>query len=127
MSGRTVIIQASPSYRWPLAEFKNSHIPEASRGCGCHISSLKNSASRTALLKWKKNAKATGYEIQYSTSSKFKSAKTVSITKNSTVSKKLTKLTRKKTYYVRIRCYKKAGSTNYYSAWSAASKVKIAK
>lgn len=73
---------------------------------------------------WKKQAtQTTGYEIQYSTSSKFTSPKTVAITKNSTVSKKITKLTAKKKYYVRIRTYKTVSGTKYYSSWSASKYV----
>lgn len=50
--------------------------------------------------------------------------KTVTISKNSTTSSKITKLTSKKTYYIRIRTYKtvKYGgkSVKLYSAWSKA-------
>ena len=49
------------------------------------ISSL--TAGKTFTVKYKKQTFGTGYEIQYSTSKKFKSAKTVKITKNKTVSK----------------------------------------
>lgn len=73
---------------------------------------------------WKKNTKqVTGYQIQYSTSKKFKNAKTVTVKKNTTVKKSITKLSGKKKYYVRIRTYKtvKIGkkSQNLYSAWSS--------
>ena len=43
-----------------------------------------------------KATQTTGYQIQYSTSSKFKGAKTVTITKNKTTSKKISKLKAKK-------------------------------
>jgi len=75
-------------------------------------------------VKWKKqNAQATGYQIQYSTFSNFKSAKTVTISKNKTTSKSITKLKAKKKYYVRIRTYKTVGNTKYYSSWSKAKAV----
>ena len=71
----------------------------------------------------------TGYEIQYSTSSKFKEAKTVAVTKNKTISKTITKLTSKKKYYVRIRTYKSVKvsgkTTKIYSDWSKVKSVKI--
>ena len=78
-------------------------------------------ASKAITVKWKKYAtQTTGYEIQYATDSKFtKNKKTVAITKNSTTSKKLTKLTGKKKYYVRIRTYKTVSGKKYYSSWSA--------
>lgn len=76
--------------------------------------------------KWIKQAKqTTGYQLQYSTSSTFKSGnKSVLITKNSTVSKKVTKLKAKKKYYVRVRTYKTVDGTKIYSDWSAKKSVK---
>ena len=87
-------------------------------------------SKNTVTVKWRKQTKQTaGYEIQYSTSSKFtkKTTKTVKVTKNSTTSKKITKLKAKKKYYVRIRTYQtvKVGkkSTKIYSGWSKAKTV----
>jgi predicted RNA-binding Zn-ribbon protein involved in translation (DUF1610 family) len=82
-------------------------------------------ASKGFTAKWSKlTTQTTGYEIQYATDSKFtKNKKTVTITKNSTTSKKVTKLTAKKKYYVRIRTYKTVSGTKYYSAWSASKTV----
>jgi Leucine-rich repeat (LRR) protein len=94
---------------------------------GTSLTSAKNSASKKATIKWKKNAKATGYQIQYSTSSKFADENTVTVKNAATVSKTISKLTKGKTYYVRIRAYKKVGSKTYYSAWSASKKVKVSK
>lgn len=61
---------------------------------------------------------STGYEIQYSTSKKFKSAKKVTIKSYKTSTTTLKKLKAKKTYYVRVRTYKTVGKTKYYSNWS---------
>ena len=69
------------------------------------------------------SAQADGYQIQYATSSKFSSAKTVTIAKNSTVSKKVTKLTAKKKYYVRVRTYRTVSGKKYYSGWSKTKSV----
>ena len=91
------------------------------------ISSLANSAAGKMTVKWAKNAKATGYQVQYSTSSTFDSYKTVTITSNTTVSKVIASLTKGKTYYVRIRSYKKLDSVNYYSMWSAVKSLKLTK
>lgn len=71
----------------------------------------------------KNKTQTTGYQIQYSTSSTFKSAKTVTVSKNETTNKTISKLKAKKKYYVRIRTYKKIGSAYYYSAWSKAKTV----
>ena len=77
---------------------------------------------------WKKQTtQTTGYQVQYSTSSKFKSAKTVTISKNKTTSKSVSKLSAKKKYYVRVRTYKtvKVNGKNVklYSGWSKAKSV----
>lgn len=80
--------------------------------------------SKGFTVKWKKEkTQTTGYQIQYSTSSTFKSAKTVTVSRNVTTNKKISKLKAKKKYYVRIRTYKKVGSAKYYSSWSRAKKV----
>ena len=83
--------------------------------------------------KWKKQStQTTGYQLQYSTSSKFKKGtKTVNISKNKTTSKSVRKLYAKKKYYVRVRTYKtvKFGGKNIklYSGWSKAKAVKTKK
>ena len=92
------------------------------------ISSATNSAASKMTVKWDKNAKATGYQIQYCPDKTFKTGnKSVSITSASTVSKVIGSLAKCKTYYVRIRTYKTAGSTKYFSAWSSVKSVKISK
>ncbi len=85
-------------------------------------------------VKWKKQASQTsGYEIAYSTSSKFpkKNTKTVTVKKSKPTSKTISKLKAKKKYYVRIRTYKTAKvngkSTRIYSVWSKVKTVKTKK
>lgn len=80
-------------------------------------------AKKGFTVKWKKQTRQTnGYQIQYATKKNFKKAKTVTVSKNKTTSQKITKLTAKKEYYVRIRTYKtvkvKGKSTKLYSGWS---------
>jgi hypothetical protein len=80
--------------------------------------------SKGFTVKWSKQAtQTTGYQIQYSTSSSFKNAKTVNVGKNSTTSKAISKLASKKKYYVRVRTYKTVSGKNYYSSWSKAKSV----
>ncbi|MFR5875311.1 MAG: fibronectin type III domain-containing protein [Eubacterium sp.] len=69
-------------------------------------------------VSWKKTSGITGYQIQYSTSSKFKNSKTSTVTKNSTTSKTISKLKDSKKYYVRLRAYKTVNGKKYYSSWS---------
>ena len=75
-------------------------------------------------VSWKKDSKADGYQIQYSTSSKFKNAKTVSCSKK-TVKTTIKKLKSGKKYYVRIRAYKKIGNKKYYGSYSKVKSVKV--
>ena len=92
------------------------------------VSSVTNSAASKMTVKWGKNAKANGYQIQYSTDKAFKSGnKAVTVTGASTVYKVIGSLTKGKTYYVRIRTYKTVGSAKYWSVWSSARSVKISK
>ena len=83
------------------------------------------------IVKWKKQstkmskARITGYQIQYSTNSKFKSGnKTVTSNGYSKVSQKISGLKGKKKYYVRVRTYMTVGGKKYYSAWSKTKAVR---
>ena len=91
---------------------------------GTSLSGL-TAKSKGFTVKWKKQtAQTTGYEVQYSTDKNFKKGlKTATVTKNSTVSKAISKLTAKKKYYVRIRTYKTVSGKKYYSTWSSAKSV----
>lgn len=83
------------------------------------LSSKTNSIS----VKWKKKSNITGYQIQYSTNSNYKSAKTIKIKSSKTTSKTISKLKSGKRYYVRIRTYKTVKSKNHYSSWSKSKNI----
>lgn len=85
------------------------------------ISKLKT-GSKYITAYWGKKT-GTGYEVQIATNSKFTKAKTYTITSYKTTSKKITKLKKGKTYYVRVRAYKTYGST-LKGDWSTAKKIK---
>lgn len=80
--------------------------------------------------KWSKQsakmnkARITGYQVQYSLKKNFKSAKTVTVKGYAKTSKEISKLKKKKTYYVRVRTYMKSGGSTYYSTWSSRKSVK---
>ena len=84
---------------------------------------------RALTLKWKKAASVSGYQIQYSTSSTFSGAKTVTAKGAATLAKTITGLSAGKTYYVRIRSYKATTFNNQslyiYSGWNYAKAVKV--
>lgn len=75
-------------------------------------------AKKSLKVIWKKIKGVSGYQIQYSKSSKFKKAKKITIKKAKTTSKVIKKLKTKKKYYVRIRTYVTVNGTKKYSDWS---------
>lgn len=95
------------------------------------VSSLKSRKKTEMTVTWKKDTKATGYQIQYSTNSKMKSAKTVRIKKNTTYKQTIKKLKKGKKYYVRVRSYKtvkvNGKSVTVYGSWSKVKSVKVRK
>ena len=91
------------------------------------ISSL-SVKENTVTVKWKKKSKIKGYQIQYSTDSKFKkNKKSIKIKKAKTTSKKISNLKESKKYYFRIRTYKSSNKKTRYSKWSKVKSVKTQK
>ncbi len=92
------------------------------------IKSLKNIKGKKVVLKLKKKVQnASGYEIRYSTKKNMKSYKKIMMKANSKLTKNISKLKKGKTYYFKVRAYKKVNETTYYSKWSSQKKVKIKK
>ena len=92
------------------------------------VPALKSSKSRQMTVSWKKDTRATGYQIMYSTDKKFrKNVKTVNIKKYKTIHCTVKKLARNKRYYVRVRSYKKVSGGKLYGSWSSTKNVKIKK
>lgn len=78
-------------------------------------------SSKAFKVSYKKITGATGYQIQYSTNSKFNSA---SSKKTTSLSKSVTGLKANKKYYVRVRAYRtEKGKGTVYSSWSSAKSV----
>ncbi len=74
---------------------------------------------------YKKVSGATSYKVTYSTSKKFKKAKTATVKSGKTVKKTISKLKSKKTYYVKVCAVKKVSGKFYTGKWSAAKSVKV--
>ncbi len=86
--------------------------------------SLKTFRGRKLKVSWKRDGRATGYQVQYCTSRAFKKGvKTITISKNKTLTKTIPKLARGKRYYVRVRAYKSVKvnkkTQKLYGAWSS--------
>ena len=88
------------------------------------IKSAKNVKGKSVQLKLSGSVNGSGYKIQYGTSRKFKGAKTVTAKGSTTTIKKLKA---KKTYYIRVRIYKKISGKTYYGKWSSIKIVKVKK
>lgn len=80
-------------------------------------------SNKKAVLKWKKVSGASGYLIYRSTSKDgtYKCVNSLSSKKTKYTSKKLAK---GKTYYYKIRAYRKVGGKRVYSPYTAARQVK---
>ncbi len=82
------------------------------------VKSAKTAKGRKLTVKWAKDKRASGYQVQISTDKKFKkNLKSKSLPQ---ISCTFTKLKTGKKYYARIRSYKKSGKEKLYSAWSKA-------
>lgn len=90
-------------------------------------SSVTNSAAGSLKVICSRNAKVSGYQIQYALNAKFTGAKTVTAAGYKTTTKAITKLKKNKKYYVRVRGYKKVKGVIYYSSWSAAKSAVVKK
>ena len=111
------------------------HIDAAKSAYGSYSADVKTYAAKSTIkkltkakkaftVKFDKHVNADGYQIQYSLKKSMKSAKTLKKAGASKVSYKVKKLKKKKTYYVRVRSYKKVDGKMMYGTWSKVSKVK---
>ncbi|MBR0456222.1 MAG: L,D-transpeptidase [Firmicutes bacterium] len=91
------------------------------------ITSLSKAGSKKFKVKYKKITKQiTGYQIKYSTSSKFsKNCKSTTVKGYKNINKTI-KVPKKGTYYVKVRVYKITDKGyKYYSSWSAVKKIRV--
>ena len=91
------------------------------------LSTVKNSGKQAVTVSWKKNEKASGYQVQYGQGSQLKDKKSVTISKAKTTKTTVKKLKKGKTYYFRVRSYRTVSGQKEYSAWSAKRAVIVKK
>lgn len=122
--GRAVItITAEATDRYNAASRKITITVKPKRTTLRKVSSTKK---RTLKMQWKRDAKATGYQIVTARNKTFKKGKrSVLIRKNKTVSKTLKNLKSKKRYYCKIRAYKQVGKTKIYGAYSKTKQIRV--
>ena len=126
VGGKKFCVWSIPTAKYRFYETKSFKINPK----GTSLKTLKK-AKKAFTATWTKQAakmstsRITGYQIMYATNKAFtKGKKTVTVKGYATTSKKIKKLKKKKTYYVKIRTYKKVGKITYYSAWSKVKTVK---
>ena len=104
-----------------IANISSVSVLADSKPATTQITSLK-SGVKSFTVKWNKK-NVDGYQIMYSTSSKFKNSKKKTINKGTTTSKKISKLKAKKKYYVKVRTFKGNDDKRKYSSWSKVKSV----
>lgn len=90
------------------------------------LTSAKKTSKKGQLkIKWKKVSGATGYQVYAAQNKGFtKKVKKATIKSGNSTNTTLKGLTKKKTYYVRIRATKKIAGKTYYGSWSTVKKTK---
>lgn len=86
-----------------------------------------NGSAGKLTFAWEQNKKSSGYQVQCATKKNFKKPKVQNIKGKDMTITTLSSLKAGKSYYIRVRAYKKVGSKKYYAPWSATKKVRIKK
>lgn len=90
------------------------------------IVSVKKQKKNKALVKWKKVSGAKGYMVTYALDKKFKKGKKTVTVASKYSSKKLTKLKKRKVYYIKVQAYKlDSAKKRIYGKCAKIKKVKI--
>lgn len=90
-----------------------------------YLYSYCTTGKRSLKLYWSTVSGASGYQIRYSRSKSMSwNVKTKKVSGQSSEQKIITKLSRRKVYYVQIRAYKKLNGKLVYGKWSAKKKLK---
>lgn len=90
------------------------------------VKKVKSKKKKRLTVYWKRDSKATGYQVVIAQNKKFKKGKkTANISKNKTTSKTFKRLKSKKKYYAKVRAYKVIDGKKYYGAYSKIKSVKV--
>lgn len=122
----TITIKSAASKNYNAAKNKQVKITVTPKKVS--LSSVTSKKKAQITVKWKRDTKATGYQIVYSTKKNFKGAKTITIKSNKTTSKTITsKLVKGKKYYVKVRAYKTVNGKKITGPYSTAKSVTVKK
>lgn len=86
---------------------------------------VKKTGKKKLKVSWKQITGQDGYEVQYALNKSFTKSKKTKNYGRKTHDVTLKGLKSKKTYYVRVRAYKKNGTKNVYGSWSVVKKTKV--
>ncbi len=116
----------SAAGKWILGEYntRSGKVTDTNKPAKVKSLKLKNQKGKKVKVTFKKIDGAAGYQVKYSTSKKFKNAKTKNTTKTSYTIKKLKK---GKKYYVKVRAYNIVDGKKVYGSYSSVKKIKIKK
>lgn len=89
------------------------------------LRTVKSPAKKIITAKWKKDKTITGYQFYMSTNKSFKTGTLAREYKSNKTQFKIFEWKSKKTYYLKMRSYKKVGGKKIYSDWSSVRKVKV--
>jgi hypothetical protein len=113
----TVVITGKNGYAGTLEKtFKI--IPTAEKITGIH-----SPGTKQIRVAWSKNSQATGYQILYSSKSNFSTYGKVSVAKTETAKTITKSIVSGRTYYVKVRAFKKVGGKPYFGKFSAVKTV----
>lgn len=116
----TITAPATAAYESVQKKITITVIPKKVR-----LKKISSSGRGTLSVTWKKDRTVTGYQMQYSAKKKFGRKQKIYRLKKSKIRMKRVGLITGKTYYVRMRGYKKVGKIIYYGAWSRKKKIRI--
>ena len=91
------------------------------------IKKIKVKNKKQAVVYWTKSAKATGVQLQYSSTRTFKKGTTKSVKVTRYNYRTIKRLLANKKYYVRVRSYASSADGTVYSAWSSIKAFKTKK
>ena len=119
----TITITATATSQYNAATKKITIIVKPKKAT---LKKAKSTKKRTLKVMWKRDTKATGYQVVVAQNKKFKKGKkTALIKKNKTTSRTFKKLKSRKNYYYKVRAYKQVGKTKLYGSYSKVKRIRV--
>ena len=89
------------------------------------LRTAKSPSKKVIIAKWKKDKTVTGYQFYINKNKSFKTGTLAREYKNNKTQFKIFGWKSKKTYYLKMRSYKKVGGRKIYGPWSVVKKIKV--